>query len=179
MKRPTFLWVLNLCLMLLLTSCDRCDEVLKDAFPLKGTWNVDNVKLRIQYRSGGNTYDRTMTALPTNLTPITFYGVEVDLLNERHNFRYQTTNGVKEIVLLDPTNDSEQGTWTYVLDGDQLVLTSGNDLANLTRASERVQQARTWAALLSTAPNVSGTFPGIQSATDASTLQLIFTCTRQ
>lgn len=167
MKPHIKLLYINTLVAILLTAtlsgCGLIQKGVEAAWPLLGTYKMNNLQLELRYTA--NAYYNlkgTTTRFPNDL--LDFSTGTVTMGNATYNYRQEKVNGVNKVVFVDQSTGEDVVSFTYNLSGNSLTMTSENIIMGTT-ARERTQEALGWAAVFGFGTT---TFPRITSATDAS-----------
>lgn len=164
---------LSLAITVLLTSCGLFQKAIEAAWPLLGTYKMDNIQLELRYTANGSYNQRgTMTRIPNNF--LDFSTGTVTMGNATYEYRHEKINGIKKVVFMDQTTNEDVVSFSYTLNNNALTLTSDNVIEGTT-ARERAQEALGWAATFGFGIT---NFPRITSATDASYGAFIINATK-
>ena len=156
-----------------LTSCGLFQKAIEAAWPLLGTYKMNNIQLELRYTANGSYNQRgTTTRIPNNF--LDFSTGTVTMGNATYEYRHEKINGIKKVVFMDQTTNEDVVSFSYTLNNNALTLTSDNVIEGTT-ARERAQEALGWAATFGFGIT---NFPRITSATDASYGAFIINATK-
>lgn len=156
-----------------LTSCGLFQKAIEAAWPLLGTYKMNNIQLELRYTANGSYNQRgTTTRIPNNF--LDFSTGTVTMGNATYEYRHEKINGIKKVVFIDQTTNEDVVSFAYTLNNNALTLTSDNVIEGTT-ARERAQEALGWAATFGFGIT---NFPRITSATDASYGAFIINATK-
>ncbi|AYQ35637.1 hypothetical protein [Runella sp. SP2] len=157
-----------------LTSCGLFQKAVEAAWPLLGTYKMNNVQLELKYTANNTFYNQrgTTTRIPNDF--LDFSTGAVTIGNTTYNYRQEKVNGIKKVVFIDQSTNEDVVSFTYNLSNNSLTLTSDNVIMGTT-ARERAQEALGWAATFGFGIT---NFPRITSATDASYGAFIINATK-
>lgn len=156
-----------------LTSCGLFQSAVEAAWPLLGTYKMNNIQLELRYTANGAYNQKgTTTRFPNDL--LDFSTGTVTMGNATYNYRNEKVNGIKKVVFIDQSTKEDVVSFTYTLNSNALTLTSDNIIVGAT-ARDRAQEALGWAAIFGFGTT---TFPRITSATDASYGAFIINATK-
>lgn len=162
--RPVYINTLVAALLTVtLSGCGLFQKAVEAAWPLLGTYKMNNLQLELRYTANASyNLKGTTTRFPNNL--LDFSTGTVTMGNATYNYRQEKVNGVSRVVFVDQSTNEDVVNFNYTLNGNALTLTSDNIILGTT-ARERAQEALGWAAIFGFGTT---TFPRITSATDAS-----------
>ncbi|WP_028525070.1 hypothetical protein [Runella limosa] len=156
-----------------LTSCGLFQKAVEAAWPLLGTYKMNNIQLELRYTANGSYNQRgTTTRISNNF--LDFSTGTVTMGNATYEYRHEKINGIKKVVFMDQTTNEDVVSFSYTLNNNSLTLTSDNVITGAT-ARERAQEALGWAATFGFGIT---NFPRITSATDASYGTFIINATK-
>lgn len=156
--------------LLALNSCKKMD---RDLFPLVGFWKPEpSITTRIQYTSGGQTYDKAYTA-PTPASTV--------LLEFKRDGTYaqgsvsgpyslETINGETRVRVTNSSGGSQ--VWAYSIKDNVLSMSLVSPYEGLS-SSQRLTMGKTMAQIQTSA------FPGISAATSVQDIRVTSTYLRQ
>lgn len=146
-----------------LSGCGLFQKAVEAAWPLLGTYKMNNLQLELRYIAGASyNLKGTTTRFPNDL--LDFSTGTVTMSNATYNYRQEKVNGVNKVVFVDQSTNEDVVHFNYTLSGNALTLTSDNIIVGTT-ARERTQEAIGWATIFGFG---TATFPRITSATNAS-----------
>ena len=156
-----------------LTSCGLFQKAVEAAWPLLGTYKMNNIQLELRYTANASYNQRgTTTRIPNDF--LDFSTGTVTMGNATYEYRHENVNGIKKVVFMDQTTNEDVVSFSYTLNNNALTLTSDNVIEGTT-ARERAQEALGWAATFGFGIT---NFPRITSATDASYGAFIINATK-
>lgn len=171
--RTTYTATVVALLITALSGCSLFESAVEAAWPLLGTYKMENLTLELSYTATTPYAHRgTTTRFPNSL--LDFSTGTVTMGNATYDYRHEKVNGVKKVVFVDQSTQEDVIAFTYTLNGNALTLTSDNFLQG-SSARERAQEAVGWAAIFGFG---TSTFPKINVATDASYGALIVNATK-
>ncbi|MBD2755368.1 hypothetical protein [Spirosoma validum] len=151
-----------------------CKKMNEELFPLAGTWKPAAERTtRIQYVSGGQTYDKAYTKTVTPSTTLLVFGKDGTFTEGSSNGTYalETINGEQRVALTSASGNSQS--FAYELNGNVLNMNLVSVYEKMS-ATDRLTVGKAMGAGLS-----SAAFPGLSSATSVKDIRVTFKYTRQ
>lgn len=153
-----------------LSSCEKIDEAI---FPLAGSWKPSADRTtRIQYTSGGQTYDKSFTKTVTPASTLLVFGKDGTFTEgtSRGTYSLETLNGEKRVVITSSTGSA--ATFTYELTDNRLKMGLFSIYESMT-AADRLAVGKALGIGLS-----SAAFPGLNTASSVQRITVIYNYTR-
>ncbi len=171
MKRNKLIWFT---LLIIGIGSQRCKKIDEELFPLAGNWKPATERTtRIQYVSGGQTYDRSYTKTVTPANTLLVFGKDGTFKEGTASGTYalETVNGEKRVAMISAAGSSHS--FVYELNDNTLTLALFSTYANMS-AADRLVVGKAMGAGLS-----SAAFPGLSTATKVTDIRVLFKYTRQ
>jgi len=170
MKMNRLLWFTLLVIGIGTQSCKKINEEL---FPLAGNWKpAAEHTTRIQYVSGGQTYDRSYTKTVTPASTLLVFGKDGTFKEGTTSGTYalETVNGEKRVSMTFSSGNSQS--FAYELNDNVLTMNIFSIYASMS-ATDRLNTGKAMGLGLS-----SAAFSGLSTATKVNDIRVIYKYTR-